>query len=81
MERLVWLQLYSLRQAARRLVGSVAHQQEKAFHLAGKTTRRLTGMLPAFPADERASEGHLDVQDDLLLSDRRDEREPRQRRS
>jgi protein CrcB len=46
-----------------------------------KTTRRLTEMLPGSSAQGTASLRHLDVQDDLLLPDTRDERETRQRRS
>jgi protein CrcB len=44
-------------------------------------TRRLTGMLTGSPVQGTASLRHLDVQDDLLLPDTRDEREARQRRS
>ena len=49
--------------------------------LLAKTTRRLTGMLPAFPTHQTASDDNLDIQDELLLPDKRDKHEPRQRRS
>ena len=45
------------------------------------TTHTLTQQLSAHPQGKRDSTGHFDVQDDLLLSERSDEQETRQRRS
>jgi len=45
------------------------------------TTRTLALTLAAHPPEETGSSDHLDVQDDLLLPERRDEQETRHRRS
>ena len=42
-----------------------------------KTTRQLTGMLSGLPSDEARDDTSLDMQDDLPLLERRDEREGR----
>jgi protein CrcB len=46
-----------------------------------KATRKRTGALGALSSDGSASEDHVDVQDDLLLPGRVDERETGPRRS
>src|SRR5947199_5585932 len=42
-----------------------------------KSTRTLTGMLSGLPVHRTTNENHLDIQDDFLLPDVRDEHESR----
>ncbi len=49
--------------------------------ISGKVMRKLTGPLAGLTLDGKTPAGHLDIQDNLLLSDRQDERETEQKRS